>query len=45
VLSAIKNHRIVPLNDDIASRWGPRITILLQDVADAVNGKKGSTSS
>jgi iron complex transport system substrate-binding protein len=39
-LSAVKDHRIVPLNDDIASRWGPRITILLQDVADAMTGKK-----
>jgi iron complex transport system substrate-binding protein len=38
-LSAVKNHRIVPLNDDIASRWGPRITILLQDVADGLEGK------
>jgi len=45
VLSAVKSHRIVPLNDDIASRWGPRIVILLQDVANALNGKKVSTSS
>ncbi len=45
VLSAVKNHRIVPLSDDIASRWGPRIVILLQDVANALNGKKVSTSS
>jgi iron complex transport system substrate-binding protein len=44
-MSAVKNHRIVPLNDDIASRWGPRIVILLQDVANALNGKKVSTSS
>jgi iron complex transport system substrate-binding protein len=44
VLSAVKNHRIVPINDDIASRWGPRIVILLQDVANALN-KKVSTSS
>jgi iron complex transport system substrate-binding protein len=39
VLSAVKSDRIVPLNDDIASRWGPRITILLQDAADAIEGK------
>jgi iron complex transport system substrate-binding protein len=38
-LSAVKDHRIVPLDDDIASRWGPRITILLQDVADGLEGK------
>jgi iron complex transport system substrate-binding protein len=40
VLNAVKDHRIVPLNDDIASRWGPRITILLQDAADALEGKQ-----
>lgn len=39
-LSAVKDHRVFNLNDDIASRWGPRITILLQDVADAISGKK-----
>jgi iron complex transport system substrate-binding protein len=39
-LRAVKDHRIVPLNGDIASRWGPRITILLQDVADAMKGEK-----
>jgi iron complex transport system substrate-binding protein len=44
-LSAVKNHRIVPLNDDIASRWGPRITILLQDVADGLEGKPGQAGS
>jgi iron complex transport system substrate-binding protein len=44
-LSAVKNHRVVPLNDDIASRWGARITILLQDVADALEGKPVSVTS
>lgn len=44
-LSAVKNHRIVPLNDDIASRWGPRITILLQDVADGLKGTPVPASS
>jgi iron complex transport system substrate-binding protein len=44
-LGAVKDHRIVPLNDDIASRWGPRITILLQDAADAINGKKVPSAS
>ncbi len=33
-LSAVANHRIIMLSDDIASRWGPRITILLQEVAN-----------
>jgi iron complex transport system substrate-binding protein len=44
-LTAVKDHRIVPLNDDIASRWGPRITILLQDVADGLEGKPVPASS
>jgi iron complex transport system substrate-binding protein len=44
-LGAVKDHRIVPLNDDIASRWGPRITILLQDVADGLEGKPVPASS
>ncbi len=33
VLSAVKDHRVLGLNDAVASRWGPRIVILLQDVA------------
>ncbi|MFY9782561.1 MAG: ABC transporter substrate-binding protein [Acidimicrobiales bacterium] len=39
-LSAVKDGRVIGLNDDIASRWGPRITILLQDIADALKGVK-----
>jgi iron complex transport system substrate-binding protein len=27
----------VPLDDDIASRWGPRIVDYLRSVAEAVN--------
>jgi len=33
VLSAVRDDRVLGLNDDVASRWGPRIVILLQDVA------------
>ena len=36
VLSAVKDDRVVGLNDDIASRWGPRIVDLLRTVAEAV---------
>jgi iron complex transport system substrate-binding protein len=32
-LSAIKHGRVLGLNDDIASRWGPRIVNLLQEVS------------
>jgi iron complex transport system substrate-binding protein len=44
-LRAVKDHRIVPLDDDIASRWGPRITILLQDAADALKGEPVPTTT
>jgi iron complex transport system substrate-binding protein len=36
-ITAVKNGQIVALDDDIASRWGPRITQLAQSVADALN--------
>lgn len=36
VMSAVRDHRVFGLNDDIASRWGPRIVTLLADVAAAV---------
>jgi iron complex transport system substrate-binding protein len=39
VLSAVTDHHVVGINDDIASRWGPRIVDLLGKVADAVSGR------
>jgi iron complex transport system substrate-binding protein len=35
-LTAVKDKHIILLNPDIASRWGPRITDLLRDVASGV---------
>ena len=35
-LTAVANGAVVELDDDIASRWGPRIVDLLEVVADAV---------
>jgi iron complex transport system substrate-binding protein len=35
-LTAVKQNHVVALNDDIASRWGPRIVILLRDVAQSL---------
>jgi iron complex transport system substrate-binding protein len=35
-LNAVTNGGVVELDDDIASRWGPRIAELLQQVGDAV---------
>lgn len=36
VLKAVKNGGVVELDDDIASRWGPRIVDLMQTVADSI---------
>lgn len=35
-LTAVKNGNVVPLDDDLASRWGPRIVDLARSIADAV---------
>ncbi|MEV4379857.1 ABC transporter substrate-binding protein [Streptosporangium sp. NPDC049644] len=35
-LSAIKNDRVILLDDDIASRWGPRVVDLAQQVGEVV---------
>jgi iron complex transport system substrate-binding protein len=36
-IDAVKNNAIVELDDDIASRWGPRIVDYLRDVVEAVS--------
>lgn len=36
-LTAVKDGHVIPLNDDIASRWGPRIVSLLRTVASYLN--------
>lgn len=35
-VTAVKNGQIVALDDDVASRWGPRVVDLTQSIADAV---------
>jgi len=35
-VGAVKNGRVVALDDDVASRWGPRVVELVRAVADAV---------
>jgi iron complex transport system substrate-binding protein len=42
-LNAVKNGNVVALDDDLASRWGPRIVDLARSVADAV-AKAGEQS-
>ena len=36
-IAAVKNGNVIALDDDIASRWGPRIVDLVQAIADALN--------
>jgi len=42
VIDAVKNGNVVELNDDIASRWGPRLVDLVRTVADAVTAALGA---
>lgn len=35
-IPAVRNHDIVGLNDDIASRWGPRLPQLVAEIATAI---------
>lgn len=37
LLSAVKNGHVVELNDDVVSRWGPRIVEFIETVGVAVN--------
>ncbi len=47
VMRAVKSGHIIGLNDDIASRWGPRVVDLLRVVANAVRRaeQQGTVSS
>jgi iron complex transport system substrate-binding protein len=35
-IPAVKNHLVIGLNDDIASRWGPRLPQLVAEIAAAI---------
>ena len=37
-IDAVKNGHVVELDDDIASRWGPRIVDLVKQMVDAIKG-------
>ena len=41
-LQAVQNGDVVPLDDDIASRWGPRIADLLEAVGTTLEGRSSS---
>ena len=36
-IAAVRNGGVVPLDDDVASRWGPRLVDLLRQAADAAS--------
>lgn len=40
-LSAIKNDRVIGLDDDIASRWGPRVVDFARTIGEAVRTASG----
>jgi len=44
-MGAVKDGRVIPLDDDIASRWGPRIVDLLTTVADDLKQHPVTASS
>lgn len=35
-IPAVRNHHVIGLNDDVASRWGPRLPQLVTQIAEAV---------
>ena len=39
-IAAVRAGHIIALNDDIASRWGPRIVTLLRDVAAGISANR-----
>jgi iron complex transport system substrate-binding protein len=42
-IKAVKEGAVLAVNDSLASQWGPRIVIFIQDVADAVKKLEGVT--
>ena len=40
-IPAVQKHQVVSLNDDIASRWGPRLPQLVQQIAASVEKASG----
>jgi cobalamin transport system substrate-binding protein len=41
-IAAVQDHEVIGLNDDIASRWGPRLSTLMNQLTAAVKGALNS---
>ncbi len=39
-MTAVRSKHVIPLNDDIASRWGPRIVDLLRAVLAGIRARQ-----
>ena len=39
-LAAVRNHRVVGIDDSVASRWGPRVVSFVQSVAKSLRRKR-----
>jgi iron complex transport system substrate-binding protein len=35
-IPAVRDHAVIGLNDDVASRWGPRLPLLVAEIAQAI---------
>jgi iron complex transport system substrate-binding protein len=35
-IPAVQDHEVIGLNDDVASRWGPRLPLLVAEIAQAI---------
>src|SRR5260370_4211522 len=43
-ISAVKTGTVVPVDDSIASQWGPRIVLFLKAIAIALKALEGSAA-
>ncbi len=43
-ISAVVHHHVVALNDDVASRWGPRLSLLMKRITVAVRATLADSS-
>src|SRR4051812_25021201 len=44
-LSAVTDGNVVELQDDVASRWGPRVVDLLEQISDAATSASGAAAA